>query len=66
MEEIKEEGMGWGAGPGGGAGGGGIKKERRKMEGEMLNFHENVHPIFSSRRADSHKTVKYSDMKYSS
>lgn len=56
MEEIKEEGMR----------GRRKKEKRRKMEEEMLNFHENVHPIFSSRRADSHKTVKYSDMKYSS
>lgn len=44
-----------------GGGGEGGKERRRKKERkkkdrrEMLNFHENVHPIFSSRRANSTK-----------
>ena len=35
------------------------REERREIEKEIFNFHEDVHPLFSSRRADCHKILKY-------
>ena len=35
------------------------KEGRKKREKEIFNFHEDVHPLFSSRRADCHKILKY-------
>ena len=35
------------------------RKERREIEKEIFKFHEDVHPLFSSRRADCHKILKY-------
>lgn len=35
------------------------RKERREIEKEIINFHEDVQPLFSSRGADCHKVLKY-------